>query len=104
MHVEMEVLVDGIVRGDGCHATPHARNTGRPLNEKNDRQMERQEQREREPVHRNVVFLLAFLPLVRRLLVFVALVMHERMRLEGRLDVLGEWNRYLWKAHSKKLP
>ena len=50
--------------------------------------MEADKQNRREPIHCNMILLLAFLPFVGRFFVFVALVVDNGMRIESGLDEL----------------
>src|SRR5581483_6739396 len=82
-------LVDRVVGDDGGQPSPEAWDAGGPLNRPEERQVEADEHRQSEPVHRDMVFLLSFLPFVGTRFVFVALMVNQGVRAKRTLDVLG---------------
>ncbi len=90
VHEVVEVLIDEIVSPDGCEAAPHAWDMRQIFNDPHDRSVKAEEQKRSEPVHSNMIFVriffFPFFPLIGVRLIFVDLMMHDRVRLKGGLD------------------
>ena len=92
VHEIVEVLVDEIVSPDCSQAAPHARDMSQIFNDPHDWRVKAEKQNRSKPVHRDMnlvrVLFLSLFPLIRIRLIFVDLMMHDRVRMKGRLDEL----------------